>query len=295
MLGNSSFLCLSKVLQNKNINLDLGVVQLAVGLMISGPVRLVVGSAQSLGMDALAGPYKKKGIDVLATAFTASAHSTSTDVVEKMINPQYAKEVPEAERDNYESLSNELSSSKQGAEYLINAAAGIVVGGIGKGAVKNNNSDIDISKSGFEFEVGGAKKDAQGLYHDEKGRFTSDPNKVETDLTRPSLRAETKREINDRYHFTEDGKAIDLKTGQVIEPPHHYGHIYGSEHRRLAEAAEKVGMTQKQFNDYVNSRPDKFKIENATENLSHKGEKPGRGELNEILDDMQLFLKGRDK
>lgn len=58
LLGNSSFLCLSKVLQNKNINLDLGVVQLAVGLMISGPVRLVVGSAQSLGMDALAGPYK---------------------------------------------------------------------------------------------------------------------------------------------------------------------------------------------------------------------------------------------
>ena len=86
-----------------------------------------------------------------------------------------------------------------------------------------------------------------------------------------------------------------MKTGQVIEPPHHYGHIYGSEHRRLAEAAEKVGMTQKQFNDYVNSRPDKFKIENATENLSHKGEKPGRGELKEILDDMQLFLKGRDK
>lgn len=41
----------------------------------------------------------------------------------------------------------------------------------------------------------------------------------------------------------------------MIEPPHHYGHIYGSEHRRLAEAAEKVGMTQKQFNDYVNSRP----------------------------------------
>ncbi|MDC4538637.1 ESPR-type extended signal peptide-containing protein [Acinetobacter baumannii] len=135
---------------SKDTGVDLETVQLAVGLMISGPVRLVVGSAQSLGMDALAGPYKKKGIDVLATAFTASAHSTSTDVVEKMINPQYAKEVPEAERDNYESLSNELSSSKQGAEYLINAAAGIVVGGIGKGAVKNNNSDIDISKSGFE-------------------------------------------------------------------------------------------------------------------------------------------------
>lgn len=137
---------------SKDTGVDLETVQLAVGLMISGPVRLVVGSAQSLGMDALAGPYKKKGIDVLATAFTASAHSTSTDVVEKMINPQYAKEVPKAERDNYESLSNELSSSKQGAEYLINAAAGIVVGGIG-GAAKTTKIDgnhVEVSQSGLE-------------------------------------------------------------------------------------------------------------------------------------------------
>ena len=86
----------------------------------------------------------------MANAFTSSAHLTSTDVVEKLTNPQYVNEVPEVERDTYESLSNELSNSKQGAKYLINAAAGIVVGGIGKGAVKNNNSDIDISKSGFE-------------------------------------------------------------------------------------------------------------------------------------------------
>ncbi|MFW1649769.1 hemagglutinin repeat-containing protein, partial [Acinetobacter nosocomialis] len=133
---------------SKDTGVDLETVQLAVGLMISGPVRLVVGSAQSLGMDALAGPYKKKGIDVLATAFTASAHSTSTDVVEKMINPQYAKEVPEAERDNYESLSNELSSSKQGAEYLINAAAGIIVGGIGKDiAKKGENGNISSTNN----------------------------------------------------------------------------------------------------------------------------------------------------
>ncbi|MDA4984033.1 hypothetical protein PGK02_18395, partial [Acinetobacter baumannii] len=58
----------------------------------------------------------------------------------------------EAERDTYESLSNELSNSKQGAEYLINAAAGIVVGGISKGTVKNNNFDIDISKPGLEIK-----------------------------------------------------------------------------------------------------------------------------------------------
>ncbi|HFG6924586.1 hypothetical protein [Acinetobacter baumannii] len=87
----------------------------------------------------------------MANAFTVSAYLTSTDVVEKLTSPQYESEVPEAERDTYESLSNELSNSKQGAEYLINAA-GIIVGGISKGTVKNNNSDIDISKPGLEIK-----------------------------------------------------------------------------------------------------------------------------------------------
>lgn len=116
--------------------------------MVSGPVRLVVDSAKSLGVDTLVGPYKEKGIDVLANAFTASAHLTSTDVVEKLTNPQYANEVPEAERDTYESLSSELSNSKQGAEYLINAAAGIVVGGIGKDiAQKGENGNISSTNN----------------------------------------------------------------------------------------------------------------------------------------------------
>ncbi|HFX6175415.1 TPA: hemagglutinin repeat-containing protein [Acinetobacter baumannii] len=136
---------------SKDTGVDLGTVQLAVGLMVSGPVRLVVDSAKSLGVDTLVGPYKEKGIDVLANAFTASAHLTSTDVVEKLTNPQYANEVPEVERDTYESLSNELSNSKQGAEYLINAAAGIVVGGIGGAAktTKIDGKDVEVSTAGI--------------------------------------------------------------------------------------------------------------------------------------------------
>ena len=90
------------------------------------------------------------------------------------------------------------------------------------------------------------------------------------------MRSATKKEIDSRYEFTEDGKAIDLKTLEVINPPHHYGHIYGSENKWLIDAAEQAGMDQKQFNDYVNARPNKFKLENATESLSHKGEKLGR-------------------
>jgi len=45
---------------SENTGVNLGDVQLAVGLMISGPVRLVVESAKSLGMDTLVGPYKEK-------------------------------------------------------------------------------------------------------------------------------------------------------------------------------------------------------------------------------------------
>ncbi|NUF15357.1 two-partner secretion domain-containing protein [Acinetobacter lactucae] len=136
---------------SKDTGIDLETVQLAVGLMVSGPVRLVVDSAKSLGVDTLVGPYKEKGIDVLANAFTASAHLTSTDVVEKLTNPQYESEVPEVERDTYESLSNELSNSKQGAEYLINAAAGIVVGGIGGTAktTKIDGKDVEVSTAGI--------------------------------------------------------------------------------------------------------------------------------------------------
>lgn len=52
-------------------------------------------------------------------------------------------------------------------------------------------------------------------------------------------------------------------------------------------------MTQKQLNNYVNARPNLFKLENATENWSHKGEKLGNGELKDIIDDMQDYLKGR--
>jgi len=54
-------------------------------------------------------------------------------------------------------------------------------------------------------------------------------------------------------------------------------------------------MTQKQLNNYVNSKPELFRIENATENLSHKGEMPGNDKLGPIIQDMKLFLKNEGK
>jgi putative uncharacterized protein (fragment) len=63
-----------------------------------------------------------------------------------------------------------------------------------------------------------------------------------------------------------------------------------SEHFRRPLAADELGMTQQQLNDYVNARPSIFKLENAKDNLSHRYEKPGIDDLEDIRDDMEKFL-----
>nr|WP_197272157.1 GH-E family nuclease [Neisseria sp. 83E34] len=80
-------------------------------------------------------------------------------------------------------------------------------------------------------------------------------------------------------------------TFEVVKPPVHIGHEYGWENRRILKAADELGMSQKQVNDYVNARPQNLKLENAKDNLSHKFEKPGIDELQNIKDDMQEFLR----
>ena len=68
----------------------------------------------------------------------------------------------------------------------------------------------------------------------------------------------------------------------------------GWEHRRLEEAAKQLGLTRQEFNDYVNSRPNIFRLENRSENRSHRNEMPGNGKIQKIKDDMELFLKQRE-
>ena len=52
-------------------------------------------------------------------------------------------------------------------------------------------------------------------------------------------------------------------------------------------------MSQQQVNDYVNARLQNLKLENAKDNLSHKFEKPGIDELQDIKRDMRKFLNGK--
>ena len=50
--------------------------------------------------------------------------------------------------------------------------------------------------------------------------------------------------------------------------------------------------SQQQFNDYVNSIPERFRLENRSVNRSHKDEMPGNGNLLEIKQDMKKFMNG---
>ncbi|HEY3703792.1 MAG TPA: DUF4157 domain-containing protein [Terracidiphilus sp.] len=93
-------------------------------------------------------------------------------------------------------------------------------------------------------------------------------------LRRPSLRKDTKQTIQNATRKTPDGRYID-PDGVVRQPPYQYGHIYGRENRRLIVEAGEHGMSQAEFNDWVNSHPEWFEMQSEEYNLSHIGERPG--------------------
>ncbi|PSU86794.1 hypothetical protein C0W35_22045 [Photobacterium kishitanii] len=77
--------------------------------------------------------------------------------------------------------------------------------------------------------------------HGPDGRFISsgEPKPL---LDRPSLRAETKRQIQNTARKDVNGNFINDK-GNIISN-RHYGHKPGFEHRRLVRAAEELSMSQ---------------------------------------------------
>jgi hypothetical protein len=101
------------------------------------------------------------------------------------------------------------------------------------------------------------------------------PAKSPKKLRRPYLRQATRQKIEEAAKKTPEGKFISAANKKVIEGEFHYGHISGREHRRLVTEAQRQGMTQAQFDDWVNSHPEWFRIEDPQSNLSHRYEKPG--------------------
>jgi hypothetical protein len=96
------------------------------------------------------------------------------------------------------------------------------------------------------------------------------------ELTRPSLREDTKRAIrNLSEKDPATGDFVDPNLPRLLIPkagPFHYGHITGRENRVLVKEAQAQGMTQGEFTEWVNSHPEWFRVEDPTRNLSHEFE-----------------------
>ncbi|NEN76624.1 hypothetical protein F9B74_09935 [Pelistega sp. NLN82] len=122
------------------------------------------------------------------------------------------------------------------------------------------------------------------------GRYLSTDNPVDQLYNRAYLRSDTMKKIFEQYDILPNGNYRDKVTREVIKGPIDIGHAYGWEHRRLSLAAKELNWSQKQFNDYVNARPEKFRLENMSVNRSHKNEMPGKGDILEIKKDMQYFM-----
>jgi len=92
-------------------------------------------------------------------------------------------------------------------------------------------------------------------------------------LLRPYLRDATRSQIEAAALRSPDGRFRGL-TGQPIDGPYDIGHIPGREHWRLVAEAGERGMTQAEFNNWVNSHPEWFRIESRAGNQSHGNEMP---------------------
>jgi hypothetical protein len=124
------------------------------------------------------------------------------------------------------------------------------------------------------------------------GNLFDDPNapvvREGKPLTRPQLNDDAISTIESNARRNATGQFVD-ENGQVITDPHR-GHRYGHENRRILAAAEDLRLTQQQVKEYVNNRPEFFKIEEAEVNLSHRDEMPGLEPYDHIIDDMISFF-----
>jgi putative filamentous hemagglutinin len=99
-----------------------------------------------------------------------------------------------------------------------------------------------------------------------------------------------RKNILSQYEQVSDNVLLHKETGEIVNGPFDIGHISGWEHRRLEEAAKQLGLTRQEFNDYVNARPQNFRLENRSKNRSHRNEMPGKNDILDIKQDMRNFM-----
>lgn len=119
--------------------------------------------------------------------------------------------------------------------------------------------------------------DELGGYREERAKQKKDEEAIlqSLELRRPALRKALKDKVKAAAKKNDKGQYLDANTGEPIDGEPVYGHIYGKEHRRLALEASEKGMTQEQFDNWVNDHPEWFQTETKANNESHRFEKPG--------------------
>jgi len=148
--------------------------------------------------------------------------------------------------------------------------------------------EVEVKKGTSGPESDETFRDKNGTLRNADGTYATDDTLSKPELNRPSLRADTKRKIEDSALKDGNGNFVDSK-GNVISD-YHYGHTAGHENRRILAAADELKLTQSQLNDYVNARPEYFKIEDAKRNLSHIDELKGKDNIDHIIIDMENFF-----
>ncbi len=102
-----------------------------------------------------------------------------------------------------------------------------------------------------------------------------------------------RKNILSQYEQVSDNVLLHKETGEIVNGPFDIGNIPGWEHRRLDEASKQLGLIRQEFNDYVNARPQNFRLENCSENRSHRNEIPGEDDIERIVRDMKNFERGK--
>ena len=90
-------------------------------------------------------------------------------------------------------------------------------------------------------------------------------------LHRPYIRKSVRQTVEDRGKKTVDSKWRDANTNEGFDGKYDLGHKPGYEFRTMKRWAEEKGMTQKEFNDYMNN-PDFYQIENPSLNRNRRFE-----------------------
>ena len=91
---------------------------------------------------------------------------------------------------------------------------------------------------------------------------------AKTTLHRPYIRKWVRKAVEAKAEKLPDGRFIDPNTRKPINGKYDLGHKRNYEFWRMKAEAEAKGMTQKEFNDYMNN-PDFYQIEDSYINRSH--------------------------